>query len=483
MTTQAEAAAELLARRMARTDLGEYLSYVNPAYKHSAFSRSVCASLERFIAQVQAGERPVLILQAPPQHGKSEIVSRKLPAYLFGRFPNMRLAGSSYSDELANSMAQDVRRTIAGDAHLRLFPAPAKRDRFALSRAGEFTNPNGTGSYLGVGIGAGLTGRPYDIGIIDDPVKNAKEALSSTSKETNWNWYQTVFKTRASECSGQIVMATSWAEDDLAGRIISDMAGDPRLTVLRFPAINAEGEAGYDPDLPLGPLVPQLHSLAQLLEIQRGMSEYWWAAMYQQSPRAAGGNVFKADGVRYYLPKDLPEKFDKVVASWDATFKDTDGSDFVVGQVWGRKVPSAYLLGQKRERMSFTKTVTAVVEMREQFPMIRATLIEDKANGPAVIDTLKPKVPGLIPIEPDGSKLARAHAMTYLWEAGNLYLPHPDIAPWVKDLVSELLSFPAAAHDDQVDALTQGTRYLFPLHNKLKITRAALERASGYTRR
>lgn len=483
MSLEAQAAAELLARRKARTDLGEYLSYVNATYKHSAFSRRVCEQLERFIRDVQSGIRPVLILQAPPQHGKSEIVSRKLPAYLFGRFPDMRIAAASYSDELATSMAQDVRRTIASDAHLRLFPASAKRDKFALNRAGEFTNPNGQGSYLGVGIGAGLTGRPYDVGIIDDPVKNSKEALSSTSKESVWNWYQTVFKTRPSEHSGQIIMATSWAEDDLAGRIITDMADDPRLTVLRFPAINEEGEAGYNPDLPLGPLVPQLHSLSQLLEIKRGMSEYWWAAMYQQSPRAAGGNVFKADGVRYYLPKDLPEKFDKVCASWDCTFKDTDGSDFVVGQVWARKGPNAYLLGQKRERMSFTKTVGEVVALRAEFPAVRATLIEDKANGPAVIDTLKPKVPGLLPVEPDGSKLARAHAMTYLWEGGNIWLPHPDIAPWVKDLVNELLSFPAAAHDDQVDALTQGTRYLFPLHNKLKITQGALARASGYTRR
>ena len=275
-------------------------------------------------------------------------------------------------------------------------------------------------------------------------------------------------------------MATSWAEDDLAGRVITEMSGDPRLKVLRFPAINDPSESGYNPELPEGPLVPGLHPIEQLHEIKKGMSEYWWSAMYQQSPRSLGGNVFKSDGIRYYLTKDLPEKFDKVIASWDCTFKDTDGSDFVVGQVWGRKGPNAYLVDQHRERMSFTKTVVEVSAMKDKYPLIRNVLIEDKANGPAVIDTLKPKVQGLTPIEPDGSKLARAHAMTYLWEGGNIWLPHPDIAPWVKALVNELLSFPAAAHDDQVDSLTQGVRFLFPQFNTMKISSNAIKAASGY---
>lgn len=814
MSDRAAIEREFLRAYGATQSFAEYLSYTNRRYIHSHFSRTVCAALDKFVQDVTDGLRPVVVFQAPPQHGKSEMVSRRLPAYLMGRFPEMRIGAASYSDELAKSMAQDVRRTLASDEHKRLFPPSRERDKYALNRAGEFNNPGGSGSYLGVGVGAGLTGRPvdclvagtlvdtdcgpiriedfdilgasvkvlayrneelvyarvkafscrssigiyrvttesgrvfeatgghrvftgkgfvetdqlspgdvllcavqcrknrtrirrgktaiardgklvllprlfgttrsgqvgrvlsemrvqtvrrdgevlstlrknsqtgksrtgkvaperrhvphvpkrvyrgaprpwsvrgilrnplrkpgalsthvgvrkskvekwrspssrtaafgarvpgrtsaclgarsacvrfvqsgggsiggsphrrvaneqrvvqfgnalrplsqrraqadgwsheadrveriericeeattYDIqvegaenffangvlvhncGIIDDAVKNAKEALSDTSKASVWNWYQTVFKTRLSAYSGEIIMATSWAEDDLAGRIVSEMAGDPRLTVLRFPAINEEGEAGYNPELPLGALVPELHPMEQLLEIKASMSDYWWSAMYQQSPRAAGGNVFKTDGVRYYLPKDLPEKFDKVIASWDCTFKDTDGSDYVVGQVWARRGPNAYLLGQKRDRMSFTRTVEEVGRLREEHPKIRATLIEDKANGPAVIDTLKVSVPGILPIEPDGSKLARAHAMTYLWEAGNIYLPHPDIAPWVKDLVNELLSFPAAAHDDQVDAMTQGVRHLFPVFNRLAISDAALARVSGYNRR
>ena len=479
LPTKREAAAELLKRREARRQLAAYITYTNPKYKQSGFSAAVCAALDLFLDDVQAGRRPILVLQAPPQHGKSEIVSRKLPAYILGRFPDWRVGGASYSDELANAMAQDVRRNLADDRHRKLFPQPAEKRRYDVNRIGEFTAPGGSGGYLGVGVGAGLTGRPLDIGIIDDPVKNEKEALSPTVKEGHWNWYQSVFTTRLSENSGQIIMATSWAEDDLPGRVMSHFKGDPRLTVLRFPAINMRGEVGYNPQLPEGPLVPELHSLAKLQETKGLLSDYWWAALYQQNPRPLGGNVFKEDGVRYYLPKDLPAKFDKVLASWDCTFKDTDGTDYVVGQVWGKAGANSYLLAQVRQRMSFTKTVREVVTLREAWPRIREILIEDKANGPAVIDTLKASVPGIIPIEPDGSKLARAHAVSSYWEAGNVWLPHPDIAPWVKDLVAELTTFPASANDDQVDALTQALRRLYPLFNKLKITQEALNKAMG----
>jgi hypothetical protein len=120
-----EAAAELLRRREARRQLAAYIGYTSPKYKPSGFSAAVCAALDMFIDDMQAGRRPILVLQAPPQHGKSEIVSRKLPAFLLGRFPDWRVGAASYSDELANAMAQDVRRNLADDKHRRLFPQPA----------------------------------------------------------------------------------------------------------------------------------------------------------------------------------------------------------------------------------------------------------------------------------------------------------------------------------------------------------------------
>ena len=435
--------------------------------------------MDRFIADIQAGKRPILVLQAPPQSGKSQIVSRQLPAYLLGRFPSWRIGAASYSDELANTMAQDVRRTLASPEHQRLFPASMIRDKYAISRIGEFTAPGGTGSYLSVGIGSGLTGRPLDVGIIDDPTRDAQAALSETIKESHWNWYQSVFTTRLSERSGQVVMATSWAQDDLVGRILTHYRGDARLTHLRFPAINAEGETGYDPTLPVGPLCPEFRSLEFYLEQKSLSSAYWWAALYQQNPQALGGNVFKSAGLRFYAPKDLPAKFDKVILTVDAAFRDTDGSDFVAGLVLGKRGANTYILDTFHDRLSFSNTVSAIIDIRNRWASISTVLIEAKANGDAIIDTLKGLVPGIIGVDPDGSKLARAHSVTWVWEAGNIFLPYEQITPWVRGFISELTMFPASAHDDYVDAFSQGLRYLYPLYGRLQISQKVIENAMG----
>ena len=110
--------------------------------------------------------------------------------------------------------------------------------------------------------------------------------------------------------------------------------------------------------------------------------------------------------------------------------------------------------------MDFVDTLEAFIEIAKKYPRATRKLVEDKANGPAVISMLKKHVPGIIPVEPDGSKLARAYAVTPLFEAGNVYIPNPSWQPWARDYKDELLQFPSAAHDDQVDATTQALRQL-----------------------
>lgn len=477
--TPQQAASVLLKRRAARKSLLEYILYTSPYYLQSYFSRSVCEQLDRFIADVQASVRPVLILSAPVQHGKSEIVSRKLPAYLLGKFPDWRIAAASYSSTLSDSMSLDVRRNLASREHQELFPISEQRRNFTVNRNGELSSPTGTGSYISDGVGGGFTGRSADIFIIDDPIKNSEEALSQTTKEKIWSWYQSTSKTRMSKDSGMIIMATRWAMDDLTGRVIESVGGTGRLRCLTYPAINEPDEIGYDPELPRGPLVPELHPIEQLREVKAETSEYFWAALYQQKPQPLGGNVFKESGVQHYAPKDLPLRFDKVINSWDCTFKETDGTDFVVGQAWGKAGANSYLLDQIRARMSFSATVESVIALRQRWPQTSEVLIEDKANGPAVIDVLKAQVPGLIAVEPDGSKLARAHAVTWVWEAKNVWTPYPQITPWMRAFLNEILFFPAAANDDQVDAMTQALRRLYPLYGRLNISQAAIDKAMG----
>ncbi|MBC3968106.1 phage terminase large subunit [Morganella morganii] len=446
---------EEVRREIARRSLHEFIQYINPEYITSHFSETVCASLDNFLIEMMAGKRPILILGAPPQHGKSDIVSRYLPAYFFGKYPDMRVAGLSYGKDLASDMNRDVQRIMMSEEYKALFPESclnAKRvvtvEIEAKRNSETFEIVGRKGAYISQGIGGPLTGKKVDLGIIDDPIKNAKEALSPVTKKATWNWYISTFKTRLSKNSGEIIMATRWATDDLSGRVIDS---SDKAKVLAFPAINERGEA----------LVPELHPIDSLLEKKALFGDYFWSAMYQQKPKPGDGQIFHEEFARYYLPKDLPDTFDEVIHSWDMTFKDSDGTDYVVGQVWGKKGANAYLLYQIRKRMSFTETLKAVKLLVEKYPQARRKLVEDKANGPAVIDTLKTTVSGLVPIEPDGSKIARAHACTAEWEAGNVWLPHKDIAPWVTETVEEITTFPFAGNDDTVDAMTQALRYLY----------------------
>ncbi len=444
---------EEVRREIARRSLHEFIQYINPEYITSHFSETVCASLDNFLIEMMAGKRPILILGAPPQHGKSDIVSRYLPAYFFGKYPDKRVGALSYSSDLAGDMNADVQRIMSSDEYRILFPESwlgnKPTDGVAVKRNTEaFSIANHKGTYVCAGVGGPLTGKKVDLGIIDDPIKNAKEALSPTVKKSIWNWYASTFKTRLSRNSGEIIMATRWATDDLSGQVIEKA---PKTRVMAFPAINEKGEA----------LVPELHPLDKLLETKAILGDYFWSAMYQQKPKPGDGQIFHEEFARYYLPKDLPDTFDEVIHSWDMTFKDSDGTDYVVGQVWGKKGANAYLLYQIRKRMSFTETLKAVKLLAEKYPQARRKLVEDKANGPAVIDSLKSTVSGLVPVEPDGSKIARAHACTAEWEAGNVWLPHKDIAPWITETVEEITTFPFAGHDDTVDAMTQALRYLF----------------------
>jgi predicted phage terminase large subunit-like protein len=246
--------------------------------------------------------------------------------------------------------------------------------------------------------------------------------------------------------------------DDLAGRLLeAESAGEGEAwRKLVFPAIAEVDE----PHRRVGEaLHPERYDIHDLTRIKANIGPRDWNAMYQQRPAPAEGAVFKKDWFQWWTA--LPERFDRVVMSWDLTFKDTAGSDYVVGQVWGQLGAQAWLLDQVRARMGFVETCEAVARMARKWPQAMEKLVEDKANGPAVIDYLKRSIPGIVPIEPDGSKVARAHAVTPLFEAGNVFFPDPSIAPWAPDLEFELAAFPMGANDDQVDALTQALRRMF----------------------
>lgn len=372
------------------------------------------------------------------------------PAYALGRNPDLSIIATSYSADLASRMNRDVQRIIESEEYRAIFPGvhlPGKNS--SQFRTSDFFEVEGhNGGYRSAGVGGGITGMGGNILLLDDVLKDRAAADSPTIRQNIWDWYTSTLYTRLAPGGGIIIINTRWHMADLSGRLLEAAArgeGD-HWRVVNFPAIATADE----PHRKAGEaLHPERYPLEQLLAIKKALGTRDWEALYQQRPTPDGGAIFKSEWLRFWLPKDLPEQFDQLLISWDMTFKDGDDTDFVVGQVWGRKGADRYLLDQVRRRMGFTDTVAAFRALAAKWPGAARKLVEDKANGPAVIDALKHAVPGIIPVEPDGSKTARAHAVTTFFEAGNVLIPHPEHCPWVREYVAELTQFPGAPHDDQ----------------------------------
>jgi predicted phage terminase large subunit-like protein len=407
------------------------------------------------------------IVSMPPQEGKSTRVAKDFVTWMQLENPDCRVVTASYGQTLANRNGLALRRNISDHPQLGLQIAPDNGAKHEWELAGY------QGGVLAVGIGAGLTGRPADLLVIDDPVKDRKEADSELIRQNIWDWWTDAASTRLAPGAPVILILTRWHEDDLAGRLVA--AEDGHL----WEVLNIPAQADHDPAKgetdPLGRepgefmISARGRTTAQWEAIKTRVGSRTWNALYQGRPSPAEGGMFKRDHWRQYdVPLWLEREdgscyvthADEIIASWDMTFKDTASSDYVVGQVWMRRGAEAFLLDQVRGRMDFVTTCQRFREFSAKWPQATLKLVEDKANGTAVINALRRIVHGIVPEEPHGSKEARASAVTPLVEAGNVWLPSPEIAPWIGALVEEAAGFPTAAHDDQVDALSQALNRL-----------------------
>ena len=457
-----------LRREIARESFLDFVTYVKPDYEVNWHHEIICREVEDLIA----GHTTRLILCMPPRFGKSELISRQLPAYILGRNPNARIISCSYSADLAQSMNRDVQRIIDDPRYAELFPntrlfganVRTVAQGTYLRNSNVFEIVGHRGVYLSAGVGGGITGRGFDIGIIDDPIKNRVEAASPTYREKTWDWYRSTFYTRREKDAKILVIMTRWHEDDLVGRLLELQKNDPqadRWRVVSFPAI-FEGQSEYthpEDKRAIGDsLWPYKYSLNDLGRMKASLGSYEWAGLYQQTPAPSGGGIFMASWWMNYVEETLPHTFDEIIQSWDMTFKDANTSDYVVGQVWGRAKERYYLLDQVRDRLDFPNTIRAVKNLSVKWPQAQLKLIEDKANGSAVISMLKQELSGLVPVEPQGSKEARAYAVSALVEGGDVFIPAR--APWIGDFIAEVSAFPNHKHDDQVDAMTQALNRL-----------------------
>lgn len=391
-----------------------------------------------------------LLVMAPPRHGKSELVSRWGPTHFLEWFPDRKVILCGYGQDFAQVWSRQIRDYFQDAAS----PTPWGVDPSSQA-VGDWRTynpaegrPFARGGVLSSGIGGKITGRGGHLMILDDPYKNWEDASSPRYDAMLKSWWATTFWPRREPGASVVVVMTRWVDNDLAGWLLKRHPGAWR--VVNLPAL-AEGDdwLGREPG---EALCPERFDREALLEIQEEVGPLPWAGMYQQRPVPLAGNVFRGNWWNYW--DTLPLHFDEWLQSWDLAFKDAATSSYVVGQVWGRVGARRYLVHQVRARMDIGETMAAIRLMSRQFPQTHLKLVEDKANGPAVISLLQDEIQGMVGVNPRGSKASRAIAVSPQVQAGNVYLPDPAHAPWVEAYVAELGLFPRGAQDDQLDATT-----------------------------
>lgn len=490
--------------------------------------------LNKHLFHVANGDIKESIVEWPPQHGKSFLVSQFFTAWHLMQFPQQNVLLGSYETKFARlwgRRARDVMELFGQEFFgVRVDPSSRAAESWKLKIAPGVT----PGEMHTAGAGGPLTGRGGTLGVIDDIFKNDKEALSENIRDSKWEWFKATFMSRIREGDSVCLVNTRWHLDDVAGRWRAQCANDPssNLVILSVPAfaidptqLPPEEAAKYQGD-PLGrqpgePLCPKLFSKNNLEKKRRLMGEFWWNSLYQQRPVPLEGGIYKAKWIRTWrawseLPvpmefvregighdnwavvrkylqvaqlriEDLPFKqwfeshsfgrwvrtdannwWDKLIFSVDSAMsKDVKSkkNSWIVMQVWAAKGSNRYLLDQIRfQGAQYAKIAFLCLCLK--WPHAQEKYIENKANGPEVIKEFRSIISGIIPVNPEengGSKEGRAMGITWVWEAGNVWIPHMLVAYWSEDFTTELCQFPLGANDDMVDCQSQALSALAPV--------------------
>ena len=411
-----------------------------------------------------------IIINMPPRHGKSLAFSHWLPAWHVDTWPDRHVIATSYGESLASDWGRAVRDTLDRSSLTRA------RIRQDVSKATRWLTDKG-GGMITTGIGGAITGRGAHLLILDDPYKNEEESSSPTVRRHTAEWFESTLLTRAEPSATVIVIMTRWNDADITAHLLQSRPGVWTHINMQAIAEQADEIGRVRGDA----LCPERFDTTALAEIKRGVGARVWQGMYQQDPTPEGGMIFKRHWWRYWHPKGITplpmvEKGDDggavqipsvqmdgwerahLTQSWDLTFDDTVNAAYVCGQVWATipgRPADRFLIDSVREKMDIVATLAAIESQRAKWPRTSATYIEKKANGAAVLKLLARKIPGMIPVEPMGSKAARARAISPTVESGNVFIPHPSVASWVTEFLSEHAAFPNGRYADQVDTTSQ----------------------------
>lgn len=470
-----------LRKELARRQYIEYCDYVHGGLftvgkAQNFIAENINALMTNELFTPEGNPVKILCLSMPPQHGKSMLITQTYPSYYLMKNPNDKTIIISYGDDLARLFGRKNKEKI------KEFGAELFGYELGKNTDTDMDIKGHRGSIISRGIMAGITGQSADLIIIDDPIKSAIEANSEVYRNRIWEEFLNSIYTRLSAKGKIVIIQTRWHEDDLIGRVMNELSD--KSLYINIPLEAEENDPlGREPGDSLFPEIGKdkewLESTKKVYMTKEGQRS--WLALYQGRPTAQDGNLVKRDYFKYY--SIMPEQFDQVLQSWDCTFKDSDGSDYVVGQVWGRKGPNKYLLDMVRARMGFPTTMNAILNMTRKWPQAYMKLIEDKANGSAIIQVLSRKVEGIMPVTPKESKLARVQSILPQIECGNVYLPIG--AAWLEEFIDECCKFPNGKHDDMVDAMSQAlskmlNEYTFDVEEKIEALPFALQTENEY---
>ena len=430
-------------------------------FQQGWFNRIIAQELQQFYYDVMAGKQPRLLIQAPPRSGKSELFSRRFPAWAFGKNPDLQMIAASYSADLSSRMNRDVQRIIDSQEYSDIFPdtsfsansqaSPSSNKNIRNSEIFEIAGRKG--AYRSAGVGGGITGMGADIAIIDDPVKDAKEANSQTVRDSVWDWYTSTFYTRLSPKSGILLGMTRWHEDDLAGRLLEEAKkGGDQWRVVSFPAI-AEEDEEYRKEGDA--LHPERYNLEHLSKIKKAVGTQTWNALYQQRPSSKGGDIIKGAWFKRYSV--LP-RMKRIIITADTAQKTKQHNDYSVLLVAGvGHDGGVYFLDLIRGKWEGPELEQKLSDVWNKYRSmsIHKVYIEDKSSGTSLIQYIQRKQ--RIPIEAvqvDTEKYTRVLGVQGYIESGYIYLPND--AEWIEDFIKECEAFTATdshKHDDQVDAM------------------------------
>lgn len=430
-----------------------------------------------------------LVINIPPGHAKSLLAAVLWPAWVWTWDPTWRALFASYAASLATRDSVKCRNVIDSDWYRQLFvhdPLHNEAERWKLrddQNAKDFFENSASGFRMALGVGGKATGYRGNCVLVDDAM-NVTDAPSKATRDFTRDWWFTTMSTRVNDPARDcfVIMGQRVHEEDLAGYALERKDYELLCLPSEFDkkrvfttSLGIVDKRTEDGEL----LFPQLFTKEVLAQAKTDLGSDGYAGQHLQSPVAPGGGLFKRIWWKFWRwdkdqptttsrPKGCNEKptrilesagrWDSCVMSVDCSFKDVEHSksgrpDYVVITVWGCKGADRFLLYRWREQSGLTKTCAAIREAAQLFPKAFRKLVEDKANGSAVIETLEHEISGIVACNPEGGKEARANACAPQVESGNVYLPEG--APWLEEFIGEFASFPKGKNDDQVDSTTQ----------------------------